>query len=244
MVNIIAAKLVGVTQPINIEAQTAEELIAYAARVSNPSNQNNHKTAKRLLEYCIEHKHWSIFEMANAVVEVIAPRDITRQLLRHRSLSFQEFSQRYSDEIETTPRKYRRQDLSNRQNSVDDLDIETAYRADVLQRRVGRAAIDAYQELRDAGVAKECARVLLPEGLTMSRLYVNGTLRSWMHYLDVRDDPNVTQHEHVLLARAIRKALEPAFPIILNGINTEIRPMDDAERTRSVERSEENTKLS
>ena len=244
MVNIIAAKLVGVTQPINIEAQTAEELIAYAARVSNPSNQNNHKTAKRLLEYCIEHKHWSIFEMANAVVEVIAPRDITRQLLRHRSLSFQEISQRYSDEIETTPRKYRRQDLSNRQNSVDDLDIETAYRADVLQRRVGRAAMDAYQELRNAGVAKECARVLLPEGLTMSRLYVNGTLRSWMHYLDVRDDPNVTQHEHVLLARAIRKALEPAFPIILKGINTEIRPMDDAERTRSIERSEENAKLS
>ena len=240
----IKATLVGLTQPMNVEAKTAEELIAYAARVSNPSNQKNFKTAKRLLEYCIKHKHYSIFEMANAVVEIEAPRDITRQLLRHRSLSFSEFSQRYSDEIESTPRKYRRQDLSNRQNSIDDLDIETTYRADVLQRRVGRAAMDAYDELRKSGVAKECARVLLPEGLTMSRLYANGTLRSWMHYLEVRDDPSVTQHEHVLLAQAIRKALEPAFPIILRGINTEIRPMDDAERTRSIERSEENAKLS
>jgi len=236
---LIKATLVGITQPINIEAQTAEELIAYAARVSNPSNQSNHKTAKKLLEYCIEHKHWSIFEMANAVVEVEAPRDITRQLLRHRSLSFQEFSQRYSDEIETTPRKYRRQDLSNRQNSIDDMDIETAYRADVLQRRVGRAAMDAYQELRNAGVAKECARVLLPEGLTMSRMYVNGTLRSWLHYLDVRDDPEVTQHEHVLLARAIRKVLEPAFPLVMGGVNKEIRPMTDEERNRAKERNAE-----
>ena len=235
----IKATLVGITQPINIEAQTAEELIAYAARVSNPSNQSNHKTAKRLLEYCIEHRHWSVFEMANAVVEVEAPRDITRQLLRHRSLSFQEFSQRYSDEIETTPRKYRRQDLSNRQNSIDDMDIETAYRADVLQRRVGRAAMDAYQELRNAGVAKECARVLLPEGLTMSRMYVNGTLRSWLHYLDVRDDPEVTQHEHVLLARAIRKVLEPAFPLVMGGVNKEIRPMTDEERNRAKERNAE-----
>ena len=236
---VIKAKLVGLTQPMNIEAQTAEEMIAYAARVSSPSNQNNHKTAKRLLEYCIKHKHYSIFEMANAVVEIEAPRDITRQLLRHRSLSFQEFSQRYSDEIDTTPRKYRRQDLSNRQNSIDDLDIETAYRADVLQRRVGRAAMDAYQELRRSGVAKECARVLLPEGLTQSRMYVNGTLRSWLHYLDVRDDPSVTQHEHVLLARAIRKVLEPAFPLVMGGVNTEIRPMTDEERNRSKERKAE-----
>ena len=235
----IKATLVGLTQPMNVEAQTAEELIAYAARVSNPSNQDNHKTAKKLLEYCIKHKHYSIFEMANAVVEIEAPRDITRQLLRHRSLSFQEFSQRYSDEIDTTPRKYRRQDLSNRQNSIDDLDIETAYRADVLQRRVGRAAMDAYDELRRSGVAKECARVLLPEGLTMSRLYANGTLRSWLHYLEVRDDPSVTQHEHVLLARAIRKVLEPAFPLVMGGVNTEIRPMTDEERNRSKERNAE-----
>ena len=235
----ISAKLVGLTQPMNVEAQTAEELIAYAARVSNPSNQDNHKTAKKLLEYCIKHKHYSIFEMANAVVEIEAPRDITRQLLRHRSLSFQEFSQRYSDEIDTTPRKYRRQDLSNRQNSIDDLDIETAYRADVLQRRVGRAAMDAYDELRRSGVAKECARVLLPEGLTMSRLYANGTLRSWLHYLEVRDDPSVTQHEHVLLARAIRTVLSPAFPLVMGGVNTEIRPMTDEERNRSKERNAE-----
>ena len=235
----ISAKLVGLTQPMNVEAQTAEELISYAARVSNPSNQNNHKTAKKLLEYCIAHKHWSVFELSNAVVEVIAPRDITRQLLRHRSLSFSEFSQRYSDEIKTTPRKYRRQDLSNRQNSIDDLDIETGYRADVLQRRVGRAAMDAYDELRRSGVAKECARVLLPEGLTMSRMYVNGTLRSWMHYLDVREDPS-TQLEHTQLAQAIRRELESAFPIIFGSVNTEIRPMDDAERSRAADRMEKN----
>ena len=236
----ISAKLVGVTQPMNIEAQTAEELISYAARVSNPANQNNHKTAKKLLEYCIEHKHWSVFELSNAVVEVIAPRDITRQMLRHRSLSFSEFSQRYSDEIETTSRKYRRQDLSNRQNSIDDLDIETAYRADVLQRRVGRAAIDAYQELRKSGVAKECARVVLPEGLTMSRMYVNGTLRSWMHYLDVRTEVGVTQLEHTQLAEAIKSALAPAFPIVFGSVTNEIRPMDDSERKRAAEKSSKN----
>ena len=236
----IAAKLVGLTQPMNIEAQTAEELISYAARVSNPSNQSNFKTAKKLLDYCIENKHFSVLEMANAVIEVTAPRDITRQLLRHRSFSFQEFSLRYSDEIKTTPRKYRRQDLSNRQNSVDDLDIETTYRADVLQRRVGRAAMDAYDELRRSGVAKECARVLLPEGLTMSRLYVNGTLRSWMHYLDVRTEVGVTQLEHTQLAEAIKSALAPAFPIVFGSVTNEISPMDDSERKRAAEKSSKN----
>ena len=245
----ISAKIVGLTQPMNTEAKTAEELISYAARVSNPSNQKNFKTAKKLLEYCIDHKHWSIFEMANAVVEVEAPRDITRQLLRHRSLSFQEFSQRYSDEIETTPRKYRRQDLSNRQNSIDDLDIETSYRADVLQRRVGRSAMDAYDELRRSGVAKECARVLLPEGLTMSRMYVNGTLRSWMHYLEIRED-SATQLEHMNLAQAIRSALEPAFPSILGvdisaATNKSIRPFNDEEKDRArikAEKTQADTK--
>jgi len=211
----VSAKLVARTIPINIEASTPEELIAYAARVSNPSNQGNHATADRLLRYCMEHKHWSVFEMANAIVEVEAPRDITRQLLRHRSFSFQEFSQRYSDEIEFTDRWYRRQDTKNRQNSIDDFDKKMLDYFKSKQTLLKEHAESVYKEFRDLDVAKECARSLLPEGLTMSRLYVNGTLRSWLHYLDVRDDEGVTQLEHVILAREIKRVLRPAFPEIL-----------------------------
>jgi thymidylate synthase (FAD) len=154
--------------------------------------------------------------MVNAVVEVEAPRDITRQLLRHRSFSFQEFSQRYSDEIEFTDREFRSQDTKNRQNSIDDLE------KDVVDNVVGKVshlkylATGWYKAFREMGVAKECARVILPEGLTMSRLYVNGTLRSWLHYLDVRDDPGVTQWEHVVMARKIKDVLVPAFPTVFN----------------------------
>ena len=215
----ISAKLVALTQPvIGTPAANSEALIAYCARVSNPNNQDNPDYSK-LLDYCIRNKHWSVFEMANAIVEVEAPRDITRQLLRHRSFCFQEFSQRYSDEIEFTSREFRRQDDKNRQNSVDDLD-ETLqdrfdYNADALVCEVRML----YTNMRKHSVAKECARVVLPEGLTMSKLYVNGTVRSWLHYLDVRDDPGVTQWEHVLLAREIRKVLEPAFPTIFKVDN-------------------------
>jgi thymidylate synthase (FAD) len=184
--------------------------------VSNPSNQDNFDTAEKLLNYCVKNKHWSVFEMVNAVVEVEAPRDITRQLLRHRSFSFQEFSQRYSDEIEFTTREFRRQDTKNRQNSVDDLNedfrTDMEAEADTLAWTVG----NLYEDMREGGVAKECARVILPEGLTMSRLYVNGTLRSWLHYLEVRDDPGVTQWEHVMLARKIKEVLVPAFPTVFN----------------------------
>ena len=211
----VSAKVVGKTMPFNIDANMPEELVAYAARVSNPSNQSNHNTAEKLLRYCVKHKHWSVFEMVNAVVEVKAPRDITRQLLRHRSFSFQEFSQRYSDEIEFTDREFRRQDDKNRQNSIDNLsDDETAV-ASSLAKDIKVAAEEAYRELRKMDVAKECSRALLPEGLTMSTLYVNGTLRSWLHYLDVRDDEGVTQWEHVLLAREIKKVLLPEFPSIM-----------------------------
>jgi len=152
--------------------------------------------------------------MSNAIVEVEAPRDITRQLLRHRSFSFQEFSQRYSDEIEFTEREFRRQDDKNRQNSIDDLRPE--YNT-ICQGKTDQVVADAesyYSWMRKHGVAKECARVILPEGLTMSRLYVNGTLRSWLHYLEVRDDEGVTQWEHVLLARKIKEVLVPAFPTV------------------------------
>jgi thymidylate synthase (FAD) len=154
--------------------------------------------------------------MVNAVVEVEAPRDITRQLLRHRSFSFQEFSQRYSDEIEFTEREFRRQDDKNRQNSVDDLEEEFE---ECLAHEVSEMSDyikDTYLWMRGNNVAKECARVILPEGLTMSRLYVNGTLRSWLHYLDVRDDPGVTQWEHVVMARKIKDVLVPAFPTVFN----------------------------
>jgi thymidylate synthase (FAD) len=161
--------------------------------------------------------------MVNAVVEVEAPRDITRQLLRHRSFSFQEFSQRYSDEIEFTEREFRSQDTKNRQNSVDDLDYEFVEGLKNYAYQIKDQAEDFYAWARGRGVAKECARVILPEGLTMSRLYVNGTLRSWVHYLDVRDDPGVTQWEHVLLAREIRKVLEPSFPEVFNKLTGETK---------------------
>lgn len=211
----LSAKLIAVTQPvIGVSAANAEALVAYCARVSNPANQDNPDYTK-LLDYCIRNKHWSVFEMANAVVEVEAPRDISRQLLRHRSFSFQEFSQRYSDEIEFTDREFRSQDTKNRQNSVDNLSEYDKKSCQIEIDYVKGVIKSVYEGLRKGGVAKECARVFLPEGLTMSRLYVNGTLRSWLHYLDVRDDEGVTQHEHVLLARHIRDALIPAFPTVL-----------------------------
>lgn len=211
----INARLIGLTQP-TIEARipNSEGILAYCARVSNPSNQDKFDTAEKLLRYCIKNKHWSVFEMSNAVVEVEAPRDITRQLLRHRSFSFQEFSQRYSDEISFTERDFRRQDTRNRQNSTDDLDKAIQKQLSDMVEAVIDCSQKDYEYMRRNNVAKECARVILPEGLTMSRLYVNGTLRSWLHYLEVRDDEGVTQWEHVLLARKIKEVLVPAFPTV------------------------------
>lgn len=225
----LSARLVAITQPtIDLRVPSAEGLIAFCARVSNPQHQD--KELGTLLDYCIRNKHWSVFEMANAVVEVEAPRDISRQLLRHRSFSFQEFSQRYSDEIEFTDREFRRQDTKNRQNSIDDLGEKDTFSRMANEVVNGWDASDEegvdwswggikadYKYFIDSGVAKECARVILPEGLTMSRLYVSGSLRSWMTYLEVRDDEGTSQYEHVLLARKIREALEPAFPNVLKG---------------------------
>lgn len=213
----ITARLIALTQPvIELQEATPEGVVTYCARVSNPAQQD--KPLGSLLDYCVRNKHWSIFEMANAVVEVEAPRDITRQLLRHRSFSFQEFSQRYSDDVEFTEREFRRQDEKNRQNSIDDLAEVAQDAADYAQYDTLNTAEKHYIYLRQLGVAKECARVLLPEGLTMSRLYVNGTLRSWLTYLEVRDDPHVTQHEHVVLARAIKAVLEPVFPKVFEAV--------------------------
>ena len=213
----LSARLISITQPVvYLQDPTPEGVVAYCARVSNHQHQD--KPVGKLFDYCVRNKHWSIFEMANAVVEVEAPRDISRQLLRHRSFSFQEFSQRYSDEIAFTDRGLRRQDLKNRQNSVVDEDLPHGYWEDVSSH-ILRDVEDCYENLIAEGVAKECARAILPEGLTMSRLYVNGTLRSWLHYLDVRDDEGVTQWEHVLLARKIREVLEPAFPVTFGALN-------------------------
>ena len=209
----INARLIAVTQPtVEVAASNSEALVAYCARVSNPSNQDN-PDYEKLLGYCMDNHHWSVFEMANAIVEVEAPRDITRQLLRHRSFSFQEFSQRYSDEIEFTEREFRRQDTKNRQNSIDDLNDEYATKLAYDAQGLINEVDEYYKGLVKYGVAKECARVILPEGLTMSRLYVNGTLRSWIHYLQVREG-NGTQKEHMILANKIREVLEPAFPTV------------------------------
>lgn len=221
----LSARLVGLTQPIiDLKEASPEGLVAYCARVSNPQHQD--KELGSLFNYCIRNKHWSIFEMANAVVEVEAPRDISRQLLRHRSFSFQEFSQRYSDEIEFTDREFRRQDDKNRQNSIDDLE---GWLKEDIQHTLDDFVEDIdefYKYLRTSNIAKECARVILPEGLTMSRLYVNGTLRSYLTYLQVRLD-KTTQLEHRLLAEKIKECLEPAFPAVFGIMSQEFKEAID-----------------
>ena len=201
--------------------ENIQDLIAYCARVSNPSNQANTKTTPKLLEYLIKHKHWSPFEMASACIEIETTRDIARQLLRHRSFSFQEFSQRYADvrELDDTLviRKARLQDPKNRQNSVitDDTNLHIAW--EEHQRTVWQAAMTAYNWAIDNGIAKEQARVVLPEGNTVSRLYVNGTIRSWIHYIELRSS-NGTQREHIDLSLEIAAAIAKIYPSINNFI--------------------------
>jgi thymidylate synthase (FAD) len=211
------AKLIAVTQPVVDGIEDVKELIAYCARVSNPANQHNMDTAEKLLVYLQRYKHWSPFEMANAVVEVESPRDIARQMLRHRSFAFQEFSQRYADVTQLEQafclRDLRMQDTKNRQNSLETDDEALAQWWYDAQTEILDLVKAKYSAALDKGIAKEVARVVLPEGLTMSRLYVNGTLRSWIHYLDVRIDEGVTQAEHVWLARLIAEQVNVAFPV-------------------------------
>jgi len=198
-----------------------QDLIAYAARVSNPANQANTKTTPKLLEYLIKHKHWSPFEMASACIEINTTRDIARQLLRHRSFSFQEFSQRYADIRDLSDsiviRKARLQDPKNRQNSVmtDDTQLHLAW--EVHQRDIWQQAMKSYKWAIDNGIAKEQARVILPEGNTPSRLYVNGTIRSWIHYIELRSS-NGTQLEHMELARAVGEAIGKIYPAITDFV--------------------------
>lgn len=212
------AKLVAYTQPTDgfIGLDDVQDVISYCARVSNPSNQMNNETSEKLLNYLIKHKHWSPFEMASATMEIETTRDIARQLLRHRSFSFQEFSQRYADvrdlEDSFVSRKARLQDPKNRQNSVitDDVSLHIAW--EQHQRNVWHSAMKAYNWAIDNGIAKEQARAVLPEGNTVSRLYVNGTIRSWIHYIELRSGHG-TQLEHIELARACGEAIAKIFPM-------------------------------
>ncbi len=191
------------------------QMVAYCARVSNPSNQNNEETSEKLVKYLIKHKHWSPLEMVSACIEINCPRDIARQILRHRSFSFQEFSQRYADPTEDlnfVTREARLQDKKNRQNSIENLDESINYIWESYQEVIIERTKQAYNWAIEAGIAKEQARAVLPEGLTMSRMYVNGTLRSWIHYIELRS-ANGTQKEHMDIAKAVGDVIYKIFPV-------------------------------
>jgi len=215
----LKVSLVSSSQPskelMNQGIVNAQELVAYCARVSNPSNQFNTETSEKLIRYLIKHQHWSPLETVNACLEIETTRDIARQILRHRSFSFQEFSQRYADptkDLKFTKREARLQDTKNRQNSVeidDQLLQNDWYRA---QQRAIYAAQREYEWAINKGIAKEQARAVLPEGLIESRIYMNGTLRSWLHYIELRSGPE-TQKEHRDVAIACAKILESIFPM-------------------------------
>jgi thymidylate synthase (FAD) len=212
-------KLISYSQPTeemkNLGIDSAQELVAYCARVSNPSNQLNTDTSEKLIKYLIKHQHWSPLEMASACMEITTTRDIARQILRHRSFSFQEFSQRYADptkDLNFVTREARLQDTTNRQNSVeveDHLLQNDWYRA---QQRVIYAAKREYEWAIANGIAKEQARAVLPEGLIESRLYMNGTLRSWIHFIELRS-ANGTQKEHQEVALTCAEAIAKIFPL-------------------------------
>jgi thymidylate synthase (FAD) len=217
-------RLVSYSQPTQEFASQGiddvQELVAYCARVSNPSNQFNTETSEKLIRYLIRHQHWSPLEMVSACLEIETTRDIARQILRHRSFSFQEFSQRYADPVQDLSfvvREARLQDTKNRQNSIS-LDLEQdqhrqlSYQWEMMQNRVIAEAKNAYEWAVSKGIAKEQARAVLPEGLTVSRLYMSGTLRSWIHYIDLRSD-NGTQLEHQQIAIECARVIAQVFPM-------------------------------
>lgn len=217
--------LVSHSQPsAELQAQgivNAQELVAYCARVSNPSNQTNTETSDKLIKYLIRHGHWSPLEMVSVCLEIETTRDIARQILRHRSFSFQEFSQRYAvADVEFETRAARLQDTTNRQNSIDTQDLALKASWEHHQRQVQDYARSAYQWALARGIAKEQARAVLPEGMTPSRLYMQGTLRSWVHYIELRSG-NGTQLEHRHIALACAEAIEPIFPMIREFVATE-----------------------
>ena len=196
----------------------ADQLIGYCARVSNPANQDNENVAG-LLAYCARNYHWSVFEMATAVIEINTTRDIGRQILRHRSFSFQEFSGRYQSygELEAAPlRECRLQDLKNRQNSLETDNAVLAHWWERVQKSINKTATEAYESALSQGIAKEQARALLPEGLTPSRMYMSGTLRSWVTYLQTRLDPS-TQKEHRVIAQQVLEVLRGVAPVTMDA---------------------------
>lgn len=214
------ARLVSYSTPTqDYESQgltDVQELIAFCARVSNPSNQFNLETSDKLIRYLTKHQHWSPLEMVSACMELTTTRDIARQLLRHRSFSFQEFSQRYADptkDLEFVLRDARLQDTRNRQNSIDSNDEVLESKWKEKQEQLIEQAKEIYTWAIEHGIAKEQARSVLPEGLTASRLYMNGTLRSWIHYIQLRS-ANGTQREHIMLAKEIAKAIAEIFPMV------------------------------
>lgn len=210
-----SAKLIAVTRPL--DGSSPEDLVVYCARVSNPSNQKNYNSSLGLLRYLIREKHWSPFEMAHAIVEIECPRDIARQILRHRSFSFQEFSQRYAAVLGMVSREFRRQDYKNRQNSIDDLPRWKRAMLNAMVWVLMRYVAFVYALALKLDIAKETARVILPEGLTISRLYMSGTIRSFLHYLEVREG-NGTQLEHIQVAKLIRAELAKEFPNIMQTV--------------------------
>lgn len=217
-------KLVSYTQgseELFADKHNIEDLIAFCARVSNPSNQMNSETSDKLINYLVKHKHWSPFEMVSVCLEIETTRDIARQILRHRSFSFQEFSQRYADpttDMSFESREARLQDTKNRQNSIETADETLQRQWKAIQHNVISEAKMAYNWAIQNGIAKEVARAVLPEGLTVSRMYVNGTLRSWLHYIEVRSSKE-TQKEHRLIAVECAKVINRLFPPINNFNN-------------------------
>ena len=209
-------KLISYSKPVLEGLDTPTDLVAFCARVSNPSNQINSDTAEKLIKYLVKHQHWSPLELCNVVLEIETTRDIARQILRHRSFSFQEFSQRYADptnDLKFVTRQARLQDPKNRQNSiVDGVDIMLQYEWDARQRDLIALAENTYRWAVRNGIAKEQARAVLPEGLIMSRMYMNGTLRSWIHYIQLRS-ANGTQREHMEIAKECAKVIAEVFPL-------------------------------
>ncbi len=212
-------KLVSYSQPtsemVADEVDDVQELVAFCAKVSNPSNQINKETSEKLIKYLIKHAHWSPLEMVSACLEIETTRDIARQILRHRSFSFQEFSQRYADptkDLSFVTREARLQDTKNRQNSIATNDLELDLKWAKRQLKVIDAAKEAYSWAIENGLAKEQARAVLPEGNTISRMYMNGTIRSWIHYIQLRS-ANGTQKEHMDIAVECAKVISTIFPL-------------------------------
>jgi thymidylate synthase (FAD) len=212
---IMHVKLISYSQPVEeTGCETIQDLAAFCARVSNPENQQNKETNEKLLKYLIKNRHWSPLEMMNVCLEIETTRDIARQILRHRSFSFQEFSQRYAKvNTDFEYREARMQDSKNRQNSIESDDWKLKEEWENVQDRVAETAETAYKWAIENGIAKEQARVVLPEGMTSSRLYMNGTLRSWIHYIQLRSG-NGTQKEHREVALACVEAITPIFPMM------------------------------